>query len=421
MCSVKITLTERPVAVMVNTSYNQNSWRNKAPLAVGLGLFLLASAGAYALLQPDATQAAEQKAPTAVLTVSVAPAQMTSLTQTLQVSGSVAPWQQLTVGSEVGGLKIEQVNTDEGQRVTKGQVLVVLNSDVLRTQLTQAQARVNTAKAQVQQQKALLTQARARAFESKLNLKSAEELKKAGAISDQDLRGRRSTDQANQAAVNQVQEAITSAQSTVAEAQATIGQYQAQLSKTRIIAPDDGLVLSKSVFIGSISDVGKAMLTLARQSRLELNAQVPETDLPKLQTGQLVQIVSDADAQLHTQGRIRLIGPTVDATSRQAIVKVTLNANPRLRSGMFVRGRVNVAQAQVLTVPAQAVSVRDDKAQLFVLGSGNTVQLRTVQLGERSAQRIAIKSGLKAGEQVVTSGAGYLKDGDVVKVSSLTS
>jgi multidrug efflux pump subunit AcrA (membrane-fusion protein) len=87
---------------------------------------------------------------------------------------------------------------------------------------------------------------------------------------------------------------------------------------------------------------------------------------------------------------------------------------------MFGRAEVALAQTNVLTVPAQAVLLRDDRAQVFVL-DGKQVRVRRVTLGSRNAQRVDIVAGLKSGELVVTSGGGYLKDGDTVKITTLPS
>ncbi|WP_218080698.1 efflux RND transporter periplasmic adaptor subunit [Anthocerotibacter panamensis] len=397
----------------------------KLPLLAGLGLALLT--GSYVLLQPkssplaaDAAQEETAKAVPPVLTVRTAPAAMTPMVKSLSVSGSVAPWQELTVGTMTGGLRIERVLVEEGDHVTKGQVLAVLNSDVLRAQLAQAQARYQNALAQVRQQRALAKQNQARFAESQANYHSYEELYKAGALSELDLRTRRTTFDANRAQGDQDTQTLAVAQSVVAEARANVQQLQAQLSTTQVVAPDNGWILRRDASIGSISATTVPLFSMARQSRLELNAQVPETDLPGLVVGQRVTLVSDADPDLKATGQTRKIGPQVDATSRQAVVKVALDPNPRLRPGMFVRAQVTLNKVNALTIPAQAVSVRNNTAQVFVL-AGNQARLRTVTVGDRSAERIEVKTGLKSGEQVITAGGGYLKDGDVVKVTSLKS
>ncbi|WP_287129206.1 efflux RND transporter periplasmic adaptor subunit [Candidatus Cyanaurora vandensis] len=390
------------------------------PLWVGLGLLVGSLGLVYGLQTPSVPlQAAEEDKETpAVLTISTAAVQVRPVLKTMDVSGSVAPWEQLQVGSEVGGLRIAQVPVEEGQRVRRGQVLAVLNSDVLQAQVRQAQARLVNAQAQVRQQQANLKQNQARLIESDANYQSALSLSERGALSDQETRARRTAFESTQAQVDQAQQGIAVAQSVVAESKAAISQYQAQLAQTRILAPDNGWILKKDAYIGNISAVGTPLFTMARQSRLELNAQVPEADLPRLKVGQRVTVVSDADSSLKASGTIRQVGPAIDTTSRQAVVKIALNGNERLRPGMFVRAQVQVATVNSLTVPAQAVSMRQDAAQVFVL-TGNKVQVRPVQVGERTGVLVEILSGLKAGERVVAAGGGYLKNGDTVKVTSL--
>lgn len=373
---------------------------------------------------PGLRAAEDQKEPAkeapATLTVRVATVTRQSMTKNLEISGSVAPWEELSVGAEVGGLRIVQVPVEEGQRVRRGQLLVLLNGDVLQAQLLQAQARYKSAQAQVRQTQAGLKQSQARLTESAANYKSAQVLAQRGALSDQDTRARLTTYESAQAQVDQSLQTIASAQSAVTEAQANIAQLQATVARTRILAPDDAWVLKKNAFIGNISDVGAPLFSLARQSRLELNAQVPESDLPQLKLGQQVRVTTDTDPDLKTTGTIRQIGPQINTTTRQALVKVTLSANPRLRPGMFVRAQVMVTKGQALAVPAQAVLMRQNLAQVFVL-KGTRVNLRPVKLGDRSNSMVQVLGGLTAGEQIVITGAGYLKDGDIVKVTTLSS
>ncbi len=392
------------------------------PALIIAGITALSLGGFFLFTRPEpiATKAEETSAPKPVLTVRTAPAQLTAMTKRLEVTGSVAPWERLAVGAEVGGLRLERVLVQEGDRVKRGQVLAVLNADVLEAQKGQTQARIANAQALVRQQEAGLRQTQAVLAESEINYKRADDLYAAGAISGQDNLARVTALGTSRAQVDQSRQAIAVARSNVVEAQAQLRQIQAQLAQTQILAPDDGWVLERAAYIGNISSVGDPLFVLARQSRLELNAQVPETDLIQLAMGQSVRVYSDADAQLKATGTIRQIGPGIDATSRQALVKADLKANERLRPGMFVRAEVTLAQVQALTIPAQAVSVRNNEASVFIL-EGTKVRTRKVQLGQQDNQRVEVLSGLQEGQQVVAAGGGYLKDGDVVKITQLKS
>jgi len=143
---------------------------------------------------PGLRAAEDQKEPAkeapATLTVGITTVARQSMTKNLEISGSVAPWEELSVGAEVGGLRIVQVPVEEGQRVRRGQLLVLLNGDVLKAQVLQAQARAKSAQAQVRQAQAGLKQSQARLTESAANYKSAQVLAQRGALSDQDTRAR---------------------------------------------------------------------------------------------------------------------------------------------------------------------------------------------------------------------------------------
>jgi HlyD family secretion protein len=154
---------------------------------------------------------------------------------------------------------------------------------------------------------------------------------------------------------------------------------------------------------------------MVRDSRLELRAQVPEVDLPKIQPGQIVRVTSDADARLSVNGRVRQISPQVDERTRLGTVRIDVPSVNGMRPGMFVRGQVALGERRAIVVPSQAVLTRDEGAQVFVL-SGEQAMARPVVAGTRSGDRVEIVSGLKPGEKVIVAGAGYLKDGDYVRL-----
>jgi HlyD family secretion protein len=113
-----------------------------------------------------------------------------------------------------------------------------------------------------------------------------------------------------------------------------------------------------------------------------------------------------------------MVAPTVDPQTRNALVYVDLPAHPDLRAGMFARGEFLLGQSDALTVPQEALVVREGFTYLFVLGADQRVQRLKVQPGRRAGERVEILSGLDAGAPVVVRGAGFLNDGDLVRVAS---
>jgi HlyD family secretion protein len=139
--------------------------------------------------------------------------------------------------------------------------------------------------------------------------------------------------------------------------------------------------------------------------------------------GAPVAISSSADSRLRLQGQVQSIDPVINAATRVAMVNITLPASDLLKPGMFLRGDITTASRQGLAIPATALQPQaDGTAQVFVLGEGNQVTARPVTLGNRMAAQgdrlaqVEVLQGLEPGDQVVTTGVGFLQDGDVVTV-----
>ncbi len=389
-------------------------------LAVVLGLLVVGGGAVFLHSKADqkpakaATSVVAAK-PQPVVTVTVASAESLPLVRTLEVTGSISAWDPLSIGSEASGLRIDQILVEEGDRVRKGQVLATLNSSVLQAQLQQAEARLQSGDVGISQKKAALNKAQATYKEAMANLKRYEDLSKQGAISRQDLLARQTQAQGAQSDLEQAQLAIQTASGSSAEYRAQVEQYRAQIAQTQILAPDDGMISRRDAHLGAIVSSGTPLFAMVRDSRLELRAQVPEVDLPKIRIGQSVKVSSDADTNMSANGRVRIISPQVDDKTRLGTVRIDIPATRAMRPGMFVRGQVALGERQAIQVPAQAVLSQDDSAQVFVL-KGEQVQARTVTTGIRNTDKVEILSGLRPGEQVVVAGAGYLKDGDYVRL-----
>jgi HlyD family secretion protein len=159
------------------------------------------------------------------------------------------------------------------------------------------------------------------------------------------------------------------------------------------------------------------LFSIIQDSTVELQAKVPETLLPKVVPGSSALITSDSDRRIRLQGVVREINPTIDAKTRQALVKINLPQSDLLKPGMFLRAVIAYDTAQALTISAGAViSQPDGKNIVYVLGPNNTAKARTVLLGDPSKGRMVIKEGLSVGDRVIVSGAGFVKDGDRVNV-----
>lgn len=354
----------------------------RAPAVVGLMtacMALAACGGGEEKGEGQAQAAAGQ-------TVTVATASLTNLPRTVTASGTVTPWEEVPVGAETGGLVATAVYVDEGSYVRQGQPLVQLNDALLRAQLRQQQAAVQTAEANLARDDAALAR--------------SQELKERGFLSQASL----DTALADQ----------RSSAANLASARAALAETQTRLSQATIRAPVSGLISSRSVTRGQIVQAGNELFRMVRDGRLELDAQVPETDIPLLRAGMTAAVTSDQAGE--TSGTIRIVTPEVSAETRLGVARIALSPGSGLRPGMFARASINAGSQPGVTVPTPAVLYRENRAGVFVLRTNNTVRFTPVTVVGRDDQRTSV-TGVQAGARVVVEGAGFLNEGDRVAVA----
>ena len=352
---------------------------------------LLAAAAALTLSAcgggDDKSKAGDKPAGASRQTVTAATATSVALPRVIVASGSVSAWEEVPVGAETGGLTAIGVYVDEGSYVRQGQVLVKLNDALLQAQLRQQQAAVQTAEANAARDDAALGR--------------AQELKQRGFLSQASL----DTALANQRA----------SRANLASAQASLSETRTRLSQAEIKAPVSGLIISRSVTKGQIVAAGTELFRMVRDGRLELDAQVPETELPALRAGQTATITSNEGVK--TSGTIRIVTPEVDAQTRLGLARITLSPGSGLKPGMFARAAIDAGAQPTTVVPTGAVLYRENKAGVYVLNADNSAHFRPVTVLSRRDDQTSV-SGIEPGVRVVVQGAGFLSEGDKVTVST---
>lgn len=389
---------------------------------IGTGLGLAIAVGAIHILsRPTKTPkvAGQSQAQATGMSVTVAPVERTSIASTVNVTGSVAARDDLIpILPQVTGLQIKQILVREGDTVKAGQVMAILDSSVLQAQLDQAKAEVESDKAVVQQKQAALAQAKATFAEAQQQQRRYEDLVRQGAFSRQELETRTTTAVTAREDVRLAEANISGAQATVRSGIAKVQQLQTQLAQTIVRAPVPGVVAEKLARLGDVTNGTQKLFSLIHNGQLEVDAQVPATQLPQVRIGASAKITSDADNRVRLQGRVREIAPLVDTQTRQATVKIDLPQTSLLRPGLFVRAAITTNTATGLTVPSQSVvSPATGGSIVFLLSGDGKVRAQQVKVGEIvNSNRMEIRQGLRVGDSVVVDGAGYLKDGDHVQV-----
>lgn len=393
-------------------------------LGLGAGVLLtLAGTQIFGGREAAAPDAAESLPAAATQTVTVAPVVTATVADTLAINGTVQAIDLLSIAPQANGLQIRQILVREGDVVSAGQAIATLDDATLQADLRQAQAQLSVSQAQVTQRRAAQAQAQASLAEAQQNLARNQALADRGAISQQELTSLQTQAITAQESVSLSRAEVESAAAGVRSQQAVIDRLQTQLTQTTVRAPVAGTVAERRATVGDVSAAGTPIVTLIQNNQLKLAAEVPQAQLDRVAVGAPVTITSNADSGLRLEGTVQSIDPVVDAATRVAIVNVALPASDLLKPGMFLRGDITTSSRQGLTIPTTALQPQPDgMTQVFVLGEGNEVAARTVELGNRlpangdEAARVEVLQGLQAGEQVVTAGVGFLQDGDVVTV-----
>ena len=326
----------------------------------------------------------------AVMTVTAAELVSTQLTRTLTVNGTIHAWQEVIIAPEVGGNRVAEVFVDVGDKVQRGATLVELSTALL-------EAEVATKRAVIKQHEAELLNSRA-------ELERGESLRSMNVLSAADY--------------DRLRSAALAAEARLESARADLMTSELRLQFTSVTAPDDGVITSRTVTVGQIAQAGSEMLRLLRNARIEWRGEVPEVRLSELKEGQRATIATPDGLML--AGRIRVVAPTISDTNRTGLVYVDLEADPRVRPGMFARGEIEIGKGQGYTVPLQSVVSADGYSYVFVLRHDRPVERRRVEPGAVRGDGIEIVSGIHAGEMIVEKGAGFLRDGDVVSVAQVS-
>lgn len=343
---------------------------------------------------PTASPATQALASKAALSVEVTQPAVVQWPMTLVLNGSIYPWQEALVSAEISGLRIQQVLSDVGAQVSKGQALVMLADE--------------TVKADLQKQLATVEKDKAALAEAKSNADRAREIKDSGALSAQKI--------------NEYLIAEQTAKANLALSEAELENQRIRLRQTKVVAPDDGVISSRSANLGNVVSSGTELFRLVRQGRIEWRGEVNADQQTALRAGQPVRLtLSGGNA---VTGKVRLISPTVDNNTRNALVYVDIPKDSA-KPGMYVQGQVDIGQQQGLAVPLSAVTYRDGFAYVFELTAADAQGLRKVvqrkvQTGRTRGEQIELLGNLNANAQLVLSGGAFLNDGDTVQVVTLS-
>jgi RND family efflux transporter MFP subunit len=326
------------------------------------------------------------------LTVNVTRPEVSDIPQLLSANGSVAAWQEAVISAQVEGLRLTEIRAQVGDKVGKGQVLAVFDVDSVR--------------ADVAQSRALLMEAEASFAEAELNGNRVRKVASRGAFSVQQI--------------DQYLTAEKAAKARVASAKAVLDVQLLRLKHAQVVANDEGVIAARSATLGAVAAQGQELFRIIRQNRLEWRGEMTAAEMAKLKPGLAVSV--EVPNVGRVIGSVRVLAPSLDPQSRNGLIYVDLPdaAAAGFRAGMFGKGEFTLSSNAGLTVPLDAVNLRDGFSYVYRLNQDNGAQTQVAQVkvtvGRRLGDRLEIVSGVNAGDALVASGGAFLSDGDSVRI-----
>ncbi|SFD23817.1 RND family efflux transporter, MFP subunit [Chitinophaga sp. CF118] len=292
-------------------------------------------------------------------------------------TGNLAPFKEAKVLTTASGI-VQQIRFQLGDKVKAGQVLAVIDSRSNQIDLQKAESNMSKLKNDLQTYSELF--AGKAATKEKLD----------------EIR------QNYNDAVNQVT------------------QIQRQITDASIKAPTDGIISIKSLEQGVFANAGTELATIINLSRAKVQVNLTESEVYQIEDGQSVKVTADVYPGVEFNGNVTFISPQADAAHNYTVeIMVANSSRSLLRSGTFVYADFSKkTHDNVLTIPREALTESVKDASVYVVGKDNRVSLRPVVPGREMNSAIEIRSGLRKGEQVVTSGQINLKNGTEVRVSN---
>ena len=342
------------------------------------------------------------------------------LIQTVVASGRVEKVSRTQIGSEITGVVLERL-VQEGDRVSRGDVLLVLKSDEISAQVRQAeaelkelattrrpQAEFDLANAKVQLEQAQREAVRRRNTE--LGILSAEEREKsieAEKLARNNLESARL--KVASLAPNKVEET---------KLRERLAALQAQLAKTKIRAEVSGIILTRNVEPGNLVQPSQTLFTIALDGATEIRVPFDERNLPLLALQQKAAVITDAYPDQPFPAHINFIAPSIDAQRGTVDVRLTVDPVPDfLRQDMTVSVNVETnKREQTLVIPNDALSSISGNKAMVILVRDRKIQRHPITLGLRGLVMSEVVAGLKEGDHVLTDAESVLKDGTRVRI-----
>ena len=303
----------------------------------------------------------------------------------------MTPNREVTLAAEVGGI-VTNYAADIGDRVQKRNVIVRL--DPSDHQLALKEAEANFAVAQTRLDLAL------KAYDRAKSLLPREVI--------------------TQDTFDNAEAEYLSAQASVKRVKVLVDIAKTQLSKTRIRAPFNGQIAARMIETGQLISAGQALMKIIDPNPMRVKIWLSENDYVRLDKSDSVSIVMEAYPEEVFTGKIDRIDIAADERTNTFCIEIFIdNPNLAFKAGMSAMVRIITSTIpSAILIPQSTVLYRSDREEVFIIGADNRAVLRKVKLGLSLDERIEVREGLAAGDQLVITGGQYLKPGDKILISA---
>lgn len=353
-------------------------------------------------------------------TISVMVAETKPIDEELNVTGSFAAGEMVLVLPQIEGLAITDFSAEIGSVVKKGQVLAQLNSQSVDLQIQQTMATLARNNLAIDQAKNSIDQATISRTKADLDLQRSKKLRTTGVETQQSLDQFQAAFDLSNAQFNGANLTLQGAKTDILGTQAQLEILKLNKSRAEIKSPVDGYIADRQLQIGAIASGAKPPLfSIVQDGRIELLAEIPESDLPRVKVGQKASISVNGFPK-PIMGEVHLIAPQENQQTRIGIAHVAVESENRIALGTFGRAIITLAAEEGVALPLTAVTFSDNGPTVQIVKDGK-VQVRKVITGLVGTDVIEITQGVAAGETFVARAGSFVRDGDTVTPVLLTS
>jgi len=309
---------------------------------------------------------------------------------TVSLTGLISAQNDMPIGVEGDGGRVSAVMVEPGDHVKRGQVLARLNPLTAESQVNSAQA-------------------------------AYEELKAASATAQAEYaRAERARDSFSVEEFEHRRTNALTAESKAKAAEAQLAEARTRWQRMTVLAPSDGIVLTRAAEIGQIATpASPPLFRLARDGAIEMRGEVAEQDMPRLRVGQIAQVRLDGVAQPF-EGKVWQIGAVIDGVTRQGTVRISLHSeDTNLRPGAFARADIQADAMFGVILPQTAVLSDEQGTYTLIVGANDKVERRSINVVGARATGLLVDRGLSGNERVVAVAGAFLRTGEQVKVAPI--